>query len=144
MAKELTSRAENYSEWYNELVVKADLAEHSAVRGCMVIKPHGYGIWEKMQRVLDDMFKETGHQNAYFPLFIPKSYLSKEAAHIEGFAKECAVVTHYRLKNAEDGSGLIVDPDAKLEEELIIRPTSETITGIPIEDGFRVTVTSRS
>jgi prolyl-tRNA synthetase len=127
MAKELTSRAENYSEWYNELVVKADLAEHSAVRGCMVIKPHGYGIWEKMQRVLDDMFKETGHQNAYFPLFIPKSYLSKEAAHIEGFAKECAVVTHYRLKNAEDGSGLIVDPDAKLEEELIIRPTSETI-----------------
>jgi len=127
MAKELTSREENYSEWYNELVVKADLAEHSAVRGCMIIKPHGYGIWEKMQRTLDDMFKETGHQNAYFPLFIPKSYLSKEAAHIEGFAKECAVVTHYRLMNAPDGSGLVVDPDAKLEEELIIRPTSETI-----------------
>ena len=127
MAKELTSRADNYSEWYNELVVKADLAEHSSVRGCMVIKPHGYGIWEKMQRTLDDMFKETGHQNAYFPLFIPKSFLSKEAAHVEGFAKECAVVTHYRLKNAEDGSGVIVDPDAKLEEELIIRPTSETI-----------------
>jgi prolyl-tRNA synthetase len=127
MAKELTTRAENYSEWYNELVVKADLAEHSAVRGCMVIKPHGYGIWERMQRTLDDMFKETGHQNAYFPLFIPKSYLSKEAAHVEGFAKECAVVTHYRLKNDPDGSGVIVDPEAKLEEELIIRPTSETI-----------------
>lgn len=127
MAKQLTTRAENYSEWYNELVVKADLAEHSAVKGCMVIKPHGYGIWEKMQRVLDDMFKETGHQNAYFPLLIPKSYLSKEAAHIDGFAKECAVVTHYRLKNDPDGAGVIVDPDAKLEEELIIRPTSETI-----------------
>lgn len=127
MAKQLTSRADNYSEWYNELVVKADLAEHSAVRGCMVIKPHGYGIWEKMQRVLDDKFKETGHQNAYFPLFIPKSYLSKEAAHIEGFAKECAVVTHYRLINDPNGEGLVVDPDAKLEEELIIRPTSETI-----------------
>ncbi len=127
MAKQLTSRAENYSEWYNELVVKADLAEHSAVRGCMVIKPHGYGIWERMQRVLDDMFKETGHQNAYFPLFIPKSYLSKEADHVEGFAKECAVVTHYRLMNDPDGKGVVVDPDAKLEEELIIRPTSETI-----------------
>ncbi len=127
MAKELTSREENYSDWYNELVVKADLAEHSDVRGCMVIKPHGYGIWEKMQRTLDDMFKETGHQNAYFPLFIPKSYLSKEADHVEGFAKECAVVTHYRLKTAEDGNGVVVDPDAKLEEELIIRPTSETI-----------------
>ncbi|MDA0973561.1 MAG: proline--tRNA ligase [Bacteroidetes bacterium] len=127
MAKELTTREENYSEWYNELVVKADLAEHSAVRGCMVIKPHGYGIWERMQRTLDDMFKETGHQNAYFPLFIPKSYLSKEAAHVEGFAKECAVVTHYRLKNDPNGGGVIVDPEAKLEEELIIRPTSETI-----------------
>ncbi|NNC84395.1 MAG: proline--tRNA ligase [Flavobacteriales bacterium] len=127
MAKGLTSRAENYSDWYNELVVKADLAEHSDVRGCMVIKPHGYGIWEKMQRTLDDMFKATGHQNAYFPLFIPKSYLSKEADHVEGFAKECAVVTHYRLKNDPDGSGVIVDPEARLEEELIIRPTSETI-----------------
>lgn len=127
MAKGLTSREENYSDWYNEVVVKADLAEHSDVRGCMVIKPHGYGIWEKMQRTLDDMFKETGHVNAYFPLFIPKSYLSKEADHVEGFAKECAVVTHYRLKTAEDGQGVVVDPDAKLEEELIIRPTSETI-----------------
>jgi prolyl-tRNA synthetase len=127
MAKGLTSREENYSDWYNELVVKADMAEHSDVRGCMVIKPHGYGIWEKMQRTLDDMFKETGHVNAYFPLFIPKSYLSKEADHVEGFAKECAVVTHYRLKTAEDGKGVVVDPDAKLEEELIIRPTSETI-----------------
>ncbi|MDD4608933.1 MAG: proline--tRNA ligase [Bacteroidaceae bacterium] len=130
MAKELkglTKRSVNYSQWYNELVVKADLAEQSPVRGCMVIKPYGYAIWEKMQRALDDMFKETGHENAYFPLLIPKSYLSKEAEHVEGFAKECAVVTHYRLKNAEDGSGIIVDPAAKLEEELIIRPTSETI-----------------
>ncbi len=127
MGKNLTKRSEDYSKWYNELVVKADLAENSGVRGCMVIKPYGYAIWEKMQAELDRMFKETGHENAYFPLFIPKSYLSKEASHIEGFAKECAVVTHYRLKNAEDGSGLIVDPDAKLEEELIIRPTSETI-----------------
>jgi len=127
MAKALISRSENYSQWYNELVVKADLAENSAVRGCMVIKPYGYAIWEKMQSVLDKMFKETGHQNAYFPLFIPKSFFSKEASHIEGFAKECAVVTHYRLKNAPDGSGVIVDPDARLEEELIIRPTSETI-----------------
>jgi prolyl-tRNA synthetase len=126
MAK-LTSRAENYSQWYNELVGKADLAENSDVRGCMIIKPYGYSIWEKMQAALDKMFKDTGHSNAYFPLFIPKSYLSKEADHVEGFAKECAVVTHYRLKAAEDGSGLIVDPDAKLEEELIIRPTSETI-----------------
>lgn len=125
--KELTSREENYSQWYNDLVVKADLAENSAVRGCMVIKPYGYAIWEKMQAELDRMFKETGHVNAYFPLFIPKSFLSKEAAHVEGFAKECAVVTHYRLKNAEDGSGVIVDPSAKLEEELIVRPTSETI-----------------
>ena len=127
MAKALTPRNENYSQWYNDLVVKADLAENSAVRGCMVIKPYGYAIWEKMQAVLDKMFKDTGHQNAYFPLFIPKSFFSKEASHIEGFAKECAVVTHYRLKNAPDGSGVIVDPDAKLEEELIIRPTSETI-----------------
>jgi prolyl-tRNA synthetase len=127
MAKDFTSRSEDYSQWYNELVNKADLAEHSAVRGCMVIKPYGYAIWEKMQAELDRKFKATGHQNAYFPLFIPKSYLSKEADHVEGFAKECAVVTHYRLKNAEDGSGVIVDPDAKLEEELIIRPTSETI-----------------
>jgi prolyl-tRNA synthetase len=127
MAKELTSRSENYSQWYNDLVVKADLAENSAVRGCMVIKPYGYAIWEKMQAELDRMFKETGHVNAYFPLFIPKSFFSKEAAHVEGFAKECAVVTHYRLKNSPDGKGIIVDPDAKLEEELIVRPTSETI-----------------
>lgn len=127
MAKNFTKRSEDYSQWYNELVVKADLADHSAVRGCMVIKPYGYAIWEKMQAQLDKMFKETGHVNAYFPLFIPKSYLSKEADHVEGFAKECAVVTHYRLKNAEDGSGVVVDPDAKLEEELIVRPTSETI-----------------
>lgn len=127
MAKELTSRSENYSQWYNELVVKADLAENSAVRGCMVIKPYGYAIWEKMQAELDRMFKETGHVNAYFPLFIPKSFFSKEADHVEGFAKECAVVTHYRLKNDPDGKGVIVDPDAKLEEELIVRPTSETI-----------------
>ena len=127
MAKSLPSRSENYSEWYNELIKRADLAENSAVRGCMVIKPYGFSIWEKMQRALDDMFKETGHQNAYFPLFIPKSFLSKEASHVAGFAKECAVVTHYRLKNAEDGSGIIVDPEAKLEEELIIRPTSETV-----------------
>ncbi|KPM30641.1 Prolyl-tRNA synthetase [Croceitalea dokdonensis DOKDO 023] len=127
MGKKLTSRAEDYSKWYNELVVKADLAENSGVRGCMVIKPYGFAIWEKMQAELDRMFKETGHQNAYFPLFIPKSYLSKEASHVEGFAKECAVVTHYRLKNAEDGSGIVVDEDAKLEEELIVRPTSETI-----------------
>lgn len=125
--KELTKRSENYSQWYNDLVVKADLAEQSPVRGCMVIKPYGYAIWEKMQRILDDKFKETGHQNAYFPLLIPKSYLSREAEHVEGFAKECAIVTHYRLKNASDGSGVVVDPEAKLEEELIIRPTSETI-----------------
>ena len=127
MAKELTPRSEDYSQWYNDLVIKADLAENSAVRGCMVIKPYGYAIWEKMQRELDRMFKETGHVNAYFPLFIPKSFLSKEADHVEGFAKECAVVTHYRLKTNPDGSGVVVDPDAKLEEELIVRPTSETI-----------------
>lgn len=130
MAKELknlTKRADNYSQWYNDLVVKADLAEQSVVRGCMVIKPYGYAIWEKMQQQLDRMFKETGHQNAYFPLLIPKSFLSREAEHVEGFAKECAVVTHHRLKNDPNGNGVIVDPDAKLEEELIIRPTSETI-----------------
>ncbi len=127
MGKNLTKRSEDYSKWYNELVVKADLAENSGVRGCMVIKPYGYAIWEKMQAELDRMFKETGHENAYFPLFIPKSYFSKEASHVDGFAKECAVVTHYRLKNAEDGSGIVVDEDAKLEEELIVRPTSETI-----------------
>ncbi|MDR3143224.1 MAG: proline--tRNA ligase [Tannerellaceae bacterium] len=125
--KELTKRSENYSQWYQDLVIKAELAENSAVRGCMVIKPYGYAIWEKMQRILDDMFKETGHVNAYFPLLIPKSFLSREADHVEGFAKECAVVTHYRLKNAADGSGVVVDPAARLEEELIIRPTSETI-----------------
>ena len=125
--KDLTKRSENYSQWYNELVVKADLAEQSAVRGCMVIKPYGYAIWEKMQRQLDNMFKETGHVNAYFPLLIPKSFLSREAEHVEGFAKECAVVTHYRLKNDPNGGGVVVDPAAKLEEELIIRPTSETI-----------------
>ena len=125
--KNLTKRSENYSQWYNELVVKADLAEQSAVRGCMVIKPYGYAIWEKMQRQLDDMFKATGHVNAYFPLLIPKSFLSREAEHVEGFAKECAVVTHHRLKTSPDGRGVVVDPEAKLEEELIIRPTSETI-----------------
>ncbi len=125
--KELTNREENYSQWYNDLVVKAGLAETSAVRGCMVIKPYGYAIWEKMHEVLDKMFKETGHVNAYFPLFIPKSFFSKEAHHVEGFAKECAVVTHYRLKNDPDGKGVVVDPEARLEEELIVRPTSETI-----------------
>jgi prolyl-tRNA synthetase len=127
MARELTPRKENYSQWYQDLVIKADLAESSAVRGCMVIKPYGYAIWEKMQAQLDHMFKETGHVNAYFPLFIPKSFFSKEADHVEGFAKECAVVTHYRLKNDEVNGGLMVDPEAKLEEELIVRPTSETI-----------------
>ena len=127
MAKKLTSRAEDYSQWYNEIVQGADLAENSGVRGCMVIKPYGYAIWEKMQAELDKKFKETGHENAYFPLFIPKSYFSKEASHVDGFAKECAVVTHYRLKNDPNGKGVIVDPDAKLEEELIVRPTSETI-----------------
>ena len=125
--KDLTKRSEDYSKWYNELVVKADLAEQSPVRGCMVIKPYGYAIWEKMQQTLDGMFKATGVQNAYFPLLIPKSFLCREAEHVEGFAKECAVVTHYRLKNAEDGTGVIVDPEARLEEEFVIRPTSETI-----------------
>lgn len=127
MGKNLTSRKEDYSKWYNELVLKADLAENSGVRGCMVIKPYGFAIWEKMQAQLDKMFKDTGHQNAYFPLFIPKSYFSKEASHVDGFAKECAVVTHYRLKNSDDGKQIVVDEDAKLEEELIVRPTSETI-----------------
>lgn len=127
MAKEVTKRSENYSQWYDDLVVKADLAERSAVRGCMVIKPYGYAIWEKMQQVLDRKFKETGHQNAYFPLFIPKSFLSREAEHVEGFAKECAVVTHHRLMKDPNGTGVVVDPSAKLEEELIVRPTSETI-----------------
>lgn len=127
MAKDLTTRSENYAEWYNQLVTKANLAENSPVRGCMVIKPYGYAIWEKMQQVLDGRFKDTGHVNAYFPLFIPKSFLSKEAAHVDGFAKECAVITHYRLKNDPNGKGVIVDEDAKLEEELIVRPTSETI-----------------
>ncbi|MDR0560044.1 MAG: proline--tRNA ligase [Prevotellaceae bacterium] len=127
MAKEVTSRSENFSLWYNNLVIKAGLAENSAVRGCMVIKPYGYAIWENMQSALDKMFKDTGHVNAYFPLFIPKSFMAKEAEHVEGFAKECAVVTHYRLRNTLDGSGVEVDPDAKLEEELIVRPTSETI-----------------
>lgn len=125
--KELTPRSVSYSQWYQDLVIKADLAENSAVRGCMVIKPYGYAIWEKMQQQLDTMFKETGHVNAYFPLFIPKSFLSKEAEHVEGFAKECAVVTHYRLKTNSDGTGVVVDPEARLEEELIVRPTSETI-----------------
>ncbi len=127
MGKELTNRNDDYSQWYNDLVIKGGLADYSAVRGCMIIKPYGYAIWERMQAVLDNMFKETGHQNAYFPLFIPKSFLAREAAHIEGFAKECAVVTHYRLMNDSTGNGVIVDPDAKLEEELIVRPTSETI-----------------
>lgn len=127
MSKEITSRAEDYSQWYNDLVLKGGLADYSAVRGCMVIKPYGFALWENMRDVLDKMFKDTGHVNAYFPLFIPKSFLSKEAAHVDGFAKECAVVTHYRLKNDENGKGIVVDPDAKLEEELIVRPTSETI-----------------
>ncbi|MBK7887324.1 MAG: proline--tRNA ligase [Bacteroidetes bacterium] len=127
MSEQLTSRNENYSQWYQDLVIKADLAENSAVRGCMVIKPYGYAIWERMQQDLDKRFKDTGHVNAYFPLFIPKSFFSKEASHVEGFAKECAVVTHYRLKNDPNGGGIIVDEDAKLEEELIVRPTSETI-----------------
>ena len=127
MSKEITSRAQDYAQWYNDLVLKGGLADYSAVRGCMVIKPYGFTLWENMRDQLDRMFKETGHVNAYFPLFIPKSFLSKEAAHVEGFAKECAVVTHYRLKNDPDGGGVVVDPEAKLEEELIVRPTSETI-----------------
>ena len=127
MAKEITTRQENYSQWYNDIVNKAELAENSAVRGCMVIKPYGYAIWEFMHDALDKMFKDTGHVNAYFPLFIPKSFFSKEASHVEGFAKECAVVTHYRLKKNPEGAGVVVDPEARLEEELIVRPTSETI-----------------
>jgi prolyl-tRNA synthetase len=127
MSKEITSREKDYSQWYNDLVIKSGLADYSAVRGCMIIKPYGFALWENMRNQLDKRFKETGHQNAYFPLLIPKSFLSKEAAHVEGFAKECAVVTHYRLKNDENGNGIVVDPEAKLEEELIIRPTSETI-----------------
>jgi len=127
MSKEITSRAQDYSQWYNDLIIKGNLADHSGVKGCMVIKPYGFALWENMRDQLDRMFKDTGHVNAYFPLFIPKSFLSKEAAHVEGFAKECAVVTHYRLKNDPNGGGVIVDPDAKLEEELIVRPTSETI-----------------
>lgn len=127
MSKEITSRAQDYAQWYNDLVIKGDLADYSAVRGCMVIKPYGFALWENMRDALDRMFKDTGHMNAYFPLFIPKSFLSREAAHVEGFAKECAVVTHYRLKNDPGGGGVIVDPEAKLEEELIVRPTSETI-----------------
>ena len=128
MAKDLPKRNENYSEWYNQIITKADLAEHSSVRGCMVIKPYGYAIWEKMQSSLDKMFKDTGHVNAYFPLFVPKSFLEKEEGHAEGFAKECAIVTHYRLKAVPGNKGkLIVDEDAKLDEELIVRPTSEAI-----------------
>src|ERR1700742_4101745 len=127
MAKEITSRVNDYSQWYNDLVIKGGLADYSSVRGCMVIKPYGYAIWEKMRDALDKMFKDTGHVNAYFPLFVPKSFLAKEASHVEGFAKECAIVTHYRLKTSEDGKSVVVDPDAKLEEELIIRPTSETV-----------------
>lgn len=142
--KDLTKSDENYSQWYNDLVVKAGLAENSAVRGCMVIKPYGYAIWEKMHDALDKMFKDTGHQNAYFPLFIPKSFFSKEAHHVEGFAKECAVVTHYRLKNDPEGKGVVVDPDAKLEEELIVRPTSETIIWNTYKTGSSRTATFRS
>ena len=133
MAKDFPTRNENYSQWYNDLVIKADLAENSAVRGCMVIKPYGYAIWEKIQSVLDKMFKDTGHSNAYFPIFIPKSFFSREASHVEGFAKEWAVVTHYRLKASPDGKGVVVDEDARLDEELIVRPTSETI----IWDAYR-------
>src|SRR6476659_7028803 len=127
MSKEITSRAQDYSQWYNDLVLKGGMADYSAVKGCMVIKPYGFALWEKMRDQLDKMFKDTGHVNAYFPLFIPKSFLSREAAHVEGFAKECAVVTHYRLKKDPNGEGVIVDPEAKLDEELIVRPTSETI-----------------
>ncbi|HRP53544.1 MAG TPA: proline--tRNA ligase, partial [Fluviicola sp.] len=127
MSQKYATRSEDYSKWYNDLIFRANLAEHSEVKGMMIIKPYGYAIWESMRDILDAKFKETGHQNAYFPLFIPKSYLSKEASHVEGFAKECAVVTHYRLKNDPNGGGVVVDPEAKLEEELIVRPTSETI-----------------
>ena len=139
MSKEITKREKDYSQWYNDIILKAGLADYSAVRGCMVIKPYGFALWENMRDQLDKMFKETGHQNAYFPLFIPKSFLSKEAAHVEGFAKECAVVTHYRLMNDPDGGGIVVDPDAKLEEELIVRPTSETIIWNTYKTGFNLT-----
>ena len=138
MAKEITPRESDYSAWYNDIISKAGLADHSAVRGCMVIKPHGYAVWERMRDELDRRFKETGHVNAYFPLFIPKSFLSKEAAHVDGFAKECAVVTHHRLMNAPDGSGVVVDPTAKLEEELIVRPTSETIIWNTYRDWIQI------
>lgn len=141
--KDLTKRADNYSQWYNDLVTKADLAEQSAVRGCMVIKPYGYAIWEKMQHQLDLMFKETGAQNAYFPLLIPKSFLSREAEHVEGFAKECAVVTHYRLRAKEDKSGVEVDPTARLEEELIIRRRRKQLYGTPTRTGYTHTATCR-
>ena len=141
MSKEITSRKEDYSQWYNDLVIKGGLADYSAVRGCMVIKPYGFALWEKMRDTLDQMFKETGHENAYFPLFIPKSFLSREAAHVEGFAKECAVVTHYRLKNDPDGGGIIVDPEAKLEEELIVGQPVKRSSGIPIKPGFSLTAT---
>ena len=137
MSKEITSREKDYSQWYNDLVIKGELADYSAVRGCMVIRPYGFALWENMQAALDKMFKDTGHLNAYFPMLIPKSFLSKEAAHVEGFAKECAVVTHYRLKNDPNGGGVIVDPDAKLEEELIIRPTSETIIWHTFKDWIK-------
>jgi prolyl-tRNA synthetase len=137
MGKEIASRAQDYSQWYNDLVIKGGLADHSEVKGCMVIKPYGFGLWEKMRDQLDRMFKDTGHVNAYFPLFIPKSFLSREAAHVEGFAKECAVVTHYRLKKDPNGGGVIVDPEAKLEEELIVRPTSETIIWNTYRDWIR-------
>jgi prolyl-tRNA synthetase len=137
MSKEITSRAQDYSQWYNDLVIKGGLADHSEVKGCMVIKPYGFALWERMRDQLDRMFKDTGHVNAYFPLFIPKSFLSREAAHVEGFAKECAVVTHYRLMNDPNGGGVVVDPTAKLEEELIIRPTSETIIWNTYRDWIR-------
>ena len=143
MAKEVTKRSENYSQWYDDLVVKADLAERSAVRGCMVIKPYGYAIWEKMQQILDRKFKETGHVNAYFPLFIPKSFLSREAEHVEGFAKECAVVTHHRLMTNPDGPGVVVDPSARLEEELVVRPTSETIICLSFATSGRMSSAGR-
>ena len=139
MSKGIPDKNKDFSAWYNEIIKKADLAENSPVRGCMIIKPYGYSIWEKMQSILDKMFKDSGHYNAYFPLFIPKSYLSKEADHVEGFAKECAVVTHYRLKNDENKKGLIVDPKAKLEEELIVRPTSETVIWNSYKIGFNHT-----
>src|SRR5258705_1561982 len=137
MSKEITSREKDYSQWYNDLILKGELADYSAVKGCMVIRPYGFALWENMRDALDKMFKDNGHMNAYFPLLIPKSFLSREAAHVDGFAKECAVVTHYRLINDPDGSGLIVDPEAKLDEELIIRPTSETIIWSTYKDWIK-------